>query len=242
MRRLLPLLLLAPMLTAAKCKRHPDKDPDETIDVVDTITKPDVELQVVSIDPDRVDPDKGFGGTVFGAGFEKGSRVFLGERELDHVSFKTENDLDIGVPGLPVGRYDVRVQNPNGDRSVLRGGLIVAGSTTSSACSTIRVSFRLDSALLDAPEQANLKAKLSCFEGGSGAVRIEGHCDERGTTEYNLALGTRRAAAVERFLESQGVPPSRLRSVSYGEERPLASGHDETAYSQNRRADIVIQD
>jgi peptidoglycan-associated lipoprotein len=69
---------------------------------------------------------------------------------------------------------------------------------------------------------------------------IEGHADERGTREYNLALGERRANAVRDFLVSQGVTKDRLKTISYGKERPVAMGHDEAAWSQNRRAVTVL--
>lgn len=71
------------------------------------------------------------------------------------------------------------------------------------------------------------------------SVRIEGNTDSRGGVEYNLALGQRRAEAVTRALGLLGVRPSQMETVSYGEERPFAHGHTETAYAQNRRADIV---
>lgn len=69
-------------------------------------------------------------------------------------------------------------------------------------------------------------------------VTIEGHCDERGTVEYNLALGERRANAVKTFLIDGGVAETRLETISYGEERPAAMGHDESAWAKNRRADL----
>lgn len=71
-------------------------------------------------------------------------------------------------------------------------------------------------------------------------VEVQGHADERGTTDYNLALGQRRAQAVYNYLTARGVAPSRLKVVSYGEERPLASGSSETAWSKNRRAEFRI--
>lgn len=70
---------------------------------------------------------------------------------------------------------------------------------------------------------------------GSTRVTLQGHTDERGTREYNMALGERRAGAVKRFLEVQGVSPSQIEIVSYGEERPAVNGHDEEAYAENRR-------
>ncbi len=71
-------------------------------------------------------------------------------------------------------------------------------------------------------------------------ILIEGHCDERGTIEYNLALGERRADAVMRYLSSLGVERSRLTTISYGKERPLDYGHMENAWSKNRRAEFKI--
>ncbi len=71
-------------------------------------------------------------------------------------------------------------------------------------------------------------------------VTLEGHCDERGTNEYNLALGDRRASAARDYLQSLGVTAGRLRTISYGEERPFCAGHDESCWSQNRRAHFLI--
>jgi peptidoglycan-associated lipoprotein len=72
------------------------------------------------------------------------------------------------------------------------------------------------------------------------SVRVEGHCDERGTIEYNLALGERRASVVRDYLVSLGVEAGRIRIVSYGEERPADPGKDEEAWSQNRRAEFRL--
>jgi len=72
-------------------------------------------------------------------------------------------------------------------------------------------------------------------------VRIEGNCDERGSREYNLALGQRRAESVKKMMTVLGVGDSRIETISYGEEKPVAAGHDEAAWAQNRRADIKYQ-
>ena len=69
-------------------------------------------------------------------------------------------------------------------------------------------------------------------------VLVEGHCDERGTVEYNLALGERRAGAVKSYLGDAGLDESRIEIISYGEEKPADMGHDEQAWSQNRRAEL----
>jgi peptidoglycan-associated lipoprotein len=72
-------------------------------------------------------------------------------------------------------------------------------------------------------------------------MMIEGHCDERGVTEYNLALGERRASAARNHLMAAGVEGDRIQIVSYGEERPFVEGHDEAAWAQNRRAHVIVQ-
>ncbi len=71
-------------------------------------------------------------------------------------------------------------------------------------------------------------------------LTVEGHCDERGTNDYNLALGEKRASAARDYLVSLGVPANRLRTISYGEERPFCSGSSESCWSQNRRAHFMI--
>jgi len=72
-------------------------------------------------------------------------------------------------------------------------------------------------------------------------VLIEGHCDERGTNEYNMALGQRRADSVKRYMVNYGIEAARLSTVTYGEERPVDYGHDEEAWSKNRRVEFVVQ-
>ncbi len=104
-----------------------------------------------------------------------------------------------------------------------------------------RVFFELDSAVLGADARRTLERQaewLRLFPDVS--LVIEGHCDERGTREYNLALGERRANAVREYLISQGIEPSRLRTLSYGKERPYALGHNDEAWALNRRAVSVI--
>jgi len=71
-------------------------------------------------------------------------------------------------------------------------------------------------------------------------VQVEGHCDERGTNEYNLALGERRANAAKKYLVSLGISADRISSISYGEEKPLDTGHNEEAWANNRRGHFVI--
>jgi len=104
------------------------------------------------------------------------------------------------------------------------------------------VFFDYDSAVLSSAAQDVLKNKSIILGKYSGvAVTIEGHCDERGTNEYNLALGERRAESAKSFLVNLGVNPSRLKTISYGEEKPVDAGHEEGAWSKNRRAHFVTE-
>jgi peptidoglycan-associated lipoprotein len=103
------------------------------------------------------------------------------------------------------------------------------------------VFFGLDSADLDdvgrvaASANAEILKKYSTW-----VVTVEGHCDERGTAEYNLALGERRATAIKTYLTSLGISPDRVRTVSYGKEFPFNPGHTDDAWAQNRRGHFVI--
>ena len=104
-----------------------------------------------------------------------------------------------------------------------------------------RVLFDYDSAKLDSSAKILLDAQSRFLRANTDLnFIVEGHCDERGTREYNLALGSRRAAAVQAFLISQGINPARLKTVTYGKERPLAVCSDESCYAQNRRAVTVL--
>ena len=103
------------------------------------------------------------------------------------------------------------------------------------------VHFAYDSASLDGDAQATLFRQAAFLASNpSLTVTIEGHCDERGTREYNLALGERRAAAVRDYLLAQGVDSARIRIISYGKERPIASGSTQESWRINRRANTVI--
>jgi len=104
------------------------------------------------------------------------------------------------------------------------------------------VQFDFDSSVLTATAQDRLKRKAEWLKANEKAsVIIEGHCDERGSNEYNLALGWRRAEAAKAFLVDLGISATRMSTISYGEERPFAQGHYEGAWSQNRRAHFVLE-
>jgi peptidoglycan-associated lipoprotein len=104
-----------------------------------------------------------------------------------------------------------------------------------------RVFFALDSFSLSAESRATLDAQAQWLNSNPQvSVTIEGHADERGTREYNIALGERRANSARVYLESRGVSSGRMRTVSFGKERPEAFGSDEASHSRNRRAVTVV--
>ena len=101
--------------------------------------------------------------------------------------------------------------------------------------------FGLDEADVNADGQQILQANAAVLKKyPTWQVTIEGHCDERGTAEYNLALGERRALAAKNYLVSLGIPADKIRTVSYGKEFPFDAGHDDSAWAKNRRAHFVI--
>jgi peptidoglycan-associated lipoprotein len=104
---------------------------------------------------------------------------------------------------------------------------------------TIRFSF--DSAVIRSSEQANISSVASALSANpSDKLLIEGNCDERGTDEYNRALGERRALAAREALAKAGIDPNRIRTISYGKDKPVDPAHNEAAWAKNRRDDFVL--
>jgi peptidoglycan-associated lipoprotein len=104
-----------------------------------------------------------------------------------------------------------------------------------------RVHFEFDKSDIRPEDRGILDTKAAILSANSGLrLRISGHADERGSDEYNLALGNRRGAAVKTYLVNKGIDAGRLEVVSYGEERPLAPGHDEASWAENRRAEFEV--
>lgn len=102
--------------------------------------------------------------------------------------------------------------------------------------------FEYDKAVIEAGQKATLDENVRWLKANPAArILVEGHCDERGTAEYNLGLGDRRAKAVRDYLLTSGIAASRIGTISYGEERPFAFGHDENAWKQNRRVHFTLQ-
>ena len=102
------------------------------------------------------------------------------------------------------------------------------------------VYFDYDSAQINPAERPKLEAVAEHLKKGTQTLIVEGHCDERGSNEYNLTLGERRAQAVRAFLVGLGVEGGRITTKSLGEERPAAVGHDEASWSKNRRGEFVL--
>lgn len=106
-----------------------------------------------------------------------------------------------------------------------------------------RVHFGFDSASLDAEAQESLRDIAKFIKKNEGRVKsitIEGHCDERGTREYNLALGDRRAVSAKKYLVGLGIDAAKINTISYGKERPVDPRHTDSAWQRNRRAVVVL--
>jgi peptidoglycan-associated lipoprotein len=134
---------------------------------------------------------------------------------------------------------DVRpLEGEGAEGSDIEGGAFGTGGESSPLAD---VRFELDSAALTDEARATLEKHALWLQGRRDlGVTVEGHCDERGTVEYNLALGEQRARAARDYLVSLGVSPDRLRVVSYGKERPLDAGTGEAAWARNRRAHFAV--
>lgn len=117
------------------------------------------------------------------------------------------------------------------------------GSDSGSIAGLSTVTFEYDKSTLSSGEKAKLKGNVEWMKKNSSAkMLIEGHCDQRGSTEYNLSLGERRANAVKKMLVDAGIATARLSTVSYGKEKLLATGDSEAEMAKNRRANFVPSD
>jgi peptidoglycan-associated lipoprotein len=153
----------------------------------------------------------------------------------------TAGVLALGLAGCestPKSGTDGSSSKPTG--SEFDQGSVPSGSGGGSSTSLETVYFDFDRAEIRADARSALQSNASAIKGNTswGTVTVEGHCDERGSEEYNLALGDRRANAVKRYLVDLGVPSSRLRTVSFGEAKPAVVGHDESAWRYNRRSEF----
>lgn len=132
---------------------------------------------------------------------------------------------------------------PPGPSGGIGSSAIVPGSQQDLAATAgDRVFFAFERSDIDAEGRETLQKQAAWLQRYPNVdVRIEGHCDERGTREYNLALGERRADAVKNVLIAEGISPSRISTISYGKERPIVLGSNEEAWAQNRVAITTVQ-
>ncbi len=133
-------------------------------------------------------------------------------------------------------RGDSRSDPGLGDRGSRSGGVEVSSKEFRS------IYFEFDRSVLQPQAKQDLNHNSEVLRERSNIrVEIQGNCDERGTEEYNLALGMRRADAARRYLIDLGISPSRIASISFGEENPAVRGHSESAWSRNRRDDFIVR-
>lgn len=208
------------------------------------------DLRLVEVLPSVVDVGVRTEATVMGVGFTKDSLLFIDDQRsaLENIVYQGESVLEFSIPALSKGSHNLRVENPNGDTHTLYGAIEADDSTItevsaslSPQCQNLTLYFSsADSSLTDTA-RSQLEDNASCFQ-NTYLYKIEGHCDERGTTEYNLSLGQRRASIVSQYLQSKGVLLDRISTISYGEERPAISGDTESAWSKNRRVVIIVQE
>jgi peptidoglycan-associated lipoprotein len=128
------------------------------------------------------------------------------------------------------------------DEDYAKRDLVVNGDSDSGKAGAIRtVYFNFNSSSLSDSTRSALQANADFLKANTGVeIQIEGHADERGGVQYNLALGEQRGATVKRYLVSMGVSSSRITTISFGKERPIAFGHSENSWSRNRRANFVV--
>jgi len=180
--------------------------------------------------------------------YGRGNRAKNKNRKFN-MKFHTKIVLLVALVALAActnpNRFGAGGAGANGAGGIDSAALGAAGDPRSPAYfnQTVgdRVHFAVDQSTLSAEATTILAGQARwLMDNPEYTAVIEGHADEQGTREYNLALGARRAAAVQEFLIGQGVSPARLKTVTYGKERPLAICSDETCYSQNRRAVSVL--
>jgi peptidoglycan-associated lipoprotein len=230
---------LLPLAALLACRHKPPPNPDgDGTGALD----PARALQIAVVIPSQIPANAPTTVRIAGSGFEAGARVDVGGVTQVAASSVNANEISAPLPALPAGVYDVTVANTDGESATLRGGLTVGGAgyaSLAAGCASVTVYFALDQAALTDESRSTLTSRLSCWTGDEGPLTVEGHADERGTTDYNLALGNRRAETVRQFLSTQGVAAARIRAVSWGEERPADTGHTEAAWAANRRGVVL---
>jgi peptidoglycan-associated lipoprotein len=143
-----------------------------------------------------------------------------------------QSQSDQSIEGLPTGGQAAIDSSPMAFDPM--------GSDSGKISGLVTVHFGYDKSSLDSGAKKDIATNVQWMKANASAkVQIEGHCDNRGTIEYNVALGERRANAVKAYMVSMGIPADRLSVISYGKEKPLESGDNEAAWAKNRRANFV---
>ena len=228
---------------ACKTKKKVVDQKDVITEGALTPTRPDSELRLISVDPDSVLVGVRSPASAVGMGFEDGVVLYIDDVPISGVERINEESLSFSIPALAQGSHDVKVENPSGESHTLLAAILAEPEEEKlpPECKEIVFYFGMDEYKLSEEAQELLNERSNCFS-MDYQYRIEGHCDERGTTQYNITLGLKRAEILQKYLESQGVGNSRIKTVSYGEEKPMLSGHDEESWSKNRRAVIWVMD
>ncbi len=243
------LLCSTPLFFAANCKDPCVKpfldeekcqalDTDEPVEII----QPTVEIRVTDFQPSEVDAGVSFDATVYGKGFEEGAMVQVGEQSYS-AEYVSEGELKIFLNPMDTGSYNVTVDNPSETKHTLYEALQVGNLSEGEleTCEDLTLYFELNKDGLTADSEQAIFENSECWMRNNVQLTLEGHCDERGTTEYNIALGQRRADSVKRFLLTQGVTESNMKTVSHGEEQPAVQGATESAYQKNRRVEIRVR-
>jgi len=154
---------------------------------------------------------------------------------------RTDNPAD-NPGGQPINTNEPPVAKPNDG-----GGIPFTGPghdgwiANPDILQANTVHFDFDSSVVKSSEKANVAAVAEYLKANTtNAVKVEGHCDERGTEEYNRSLGERRALALRENLVTLGIDPSRVDTATFGKDRPIDPGHDESAWKKNRRGQFVV--
>ena len=170
-----------------------------------------------------------------GADVKVASKIALGDGAGTHATARGGGDASAAGGGACSG------DSACGEGELCIDGRCGAIATHLAACGQARVHFAFDSSSVDDGERAALQRSARCLRADQGMhLTIEGDADERGTDEYNMALGDKRAVQVAGYLKALGVSDRQLRTVSYGSEKPLCAEHDEACWSQNRRAELKL--
>lgn len=234
---------LVVLIGASACHKKQVEDVQGPVPVQNPV---EVVVQIVAVSPSAVSSGREAQVTVVGAGFQQGASVKIGT-QLATTTFRNENQLDVTVPALVPGQYDVSVDNPDLTRAWLGQGLSVraaealAGMVAWESCRHTVLYYDTDAAGLSPDNRATLDAIVPCLQGSGVPIQVEGHADERGTTDYNVSLAQRRAAGVADLLVAAGVPRNRLVITSFGEEHPLDRGFGEGSWAKNRRVEINVE-